>query len=543
MSSNDEYQLQNHMDPVDFDLYSGRMGEFNTSALHRKLMSKVEALRILRTELEKFRTERDQFKLMAETLQLRYSAITRNNEYNSCRSLEGNKTSVASILHETRERNIKLTTEVESLKQKLNELRGDIEIIRASAKEGKLEKSQIDMAIEASNSDMLQWKEERSTFICHLEILKKKNVQLAFDLKTLIDEKEDIISERDAYKCKAHRLNHELLNALKANKAHPKFLDIDGILLENKYLHERTMLEAKRKKGIIKLGCHDNDDSILSHKQVKTMLDNGVNLPTKTETMQDLKALCLALLDNLNDRHIALSHQKKTNKILATKIAELEQRIQCLTNKEHTAETTSSNISEYSPSQLLLQGYIASSVDSSDIFDTDATATIANQKCSVIVKINDSETITTDREDSNQTSRIGLSEDSVDSLSTESGRSILSSEYGGFTDAIGTYNLSNAYETPSTTTDSGDNSGKKIKATTTQPHIANDIARERHNDLKDLPPELAAMVQKALHELDLRDFDEVVNMSEECGYQMVADEKSFETHNEPCEDNQNKLTS
>lgn len=55
----------------------------------------------------------------------------------------------------------------------------------------------------------------------------------------MIDEKEDIISERDAYKCKAHRLNHALLNALKANKAHPKFLDIDAILLENKYLHER----------------------------------------------------------------------------------------------------------------------------------------------------------------------------------------------------------------------------------------------------------------------------------------------------------------
>lgn len=32
MSSNDEYQLQNHMDPVDFDLYSGRMGEFNVSS-------------------------------------------------------------------------------------------------------------------------------------------------------------------------------------------------------------------------------------------------------------------------------------------------------------------------------------------------------------------------------------------------------------------------------------------------------------------------------------------------------------------------------
>ncbi|XP_067641621.1 coiled-coil domain-containing protein 149 isoform X2 [Eurosta solidaginis] len=524
-----------------------------TSALHRKLMSKVEALRILRKELEQFRTERDQFKLMAETLQLRYSAITRNNEYTSCLGMmEGNKTSVASILHETRERNIKLTTEVESLKQKLNELRGDIELLRTSAKDVKTEKLQNEAAIEANNQEFSQWKEERSNFVCHLENLKKKNVQLAFDLKTLIDEKEELISERDAYKCKAHRLNHALLNALKANEAHPKFIDIDGILLENNYLHERlknfeseiditkhslnkykTLLETKRKKGIIKLGSHTNDESILSHKQVKTLLDSGVDLPTKTETIQDLKSLCLALLDNLNDKHIALNHQKKTNKILAGKIAELDQRIQCLVGIEQTTDsgTALSRTTEYSPSQLLLQGYNASSVDSSNTTETDTTtsaiATTVNSKCSVVLKLNDSDTLTNEHEDSNKTARHGISDDSVeDSLSTESGRSILSSEYSGFTEAIGGCSLSefahaaiNAYKTPpSTTTDSGGGGGgnaNSVRKMNTNfcnaPHITNAIARERHNDLKDLPPELAAMVQQALHELDMRDFDEVVN--------------------------------
>lgn len=145
-----------------------------TSALHRKLMSKVEALRILRKELEQFRTERDQFKLMAETLQLRYSALTRSSEYIGHVGIDGNKSSVASILHETRERNIKLTTEVESLKQKLNELRGDIELLRSSNKEGKCVKPQMDMSDAAKNNDVLQWKKERSNFICHLENLKQK---------------------------------------------------------------------------------------------------------------------------------------------------------------------------------------------------------------------------------------------------------------------------------------------------------------------------------------------------------------------------------
>lgn len=47
---------------------------------------------------------------------------------------------------------------------------------------------------------------------------------------------------------------------------------------------------------------------------VKNLLENGIDLPTKTETIQDLKVLCMTLLDNLNDKNLALSHQKKTNR-------------------------------------------------------------------------------------------------------------------------------------------------------------------------------------------------------------------------------------
>lgn len=206
------------------------------------------------------------------------------------------------------------------------------------------------------------------------------------------------------------------------------------------------------------------------------------------------------------------------HRILAAKIAELDHRIQCLSGIEATTGTTSSCISEYSPTQLLLQGYNASSVDSSDILETDTvTRTTANPKCSVILKLNGSENLTTENEES-KTSHLGISEDSVDSLSTESGRSILSSEYCGFAEALDTSSLIefseaaiDAYKIPSSTTDSGDNSRTKYNAKSQSPHIDSDIARKRYNDLKDLPPELTAMVQQALHELDMRDFDEIVN--------------------------------
>lgn len=93
------------------------------------------------------------------------------------------------------------------------------------------------------------------------------------------------------------------------------------------------MLESKRKKGIVKLGGSNNDETILSPRQgintyikyslqieytkyfaVKTILESGIDLPGKTETLHDLKSLCLALLDNLNDKNLALTHQKRTNK-------------------------------------------------------------------------------------------------------------------------------------------------------------------------------------------------------------------------------------
>ncbi|XP_055907313.1 coiled-coil domain-containing protein 149 isoform X2 [Eupeodes corollae] len=468
------------------ELFGEHMENYNVeaSAIHRKLQSKIEALHILRKELEQFRTERDQFKLMAETLQLRYSAVRRNTDYNNCGF--GGKSSVASMLHDTRERNIKLTTELEAMKQKLSELQGDIEVLRVRGSVGMSKEVQPSVS-SSLNREEDQWKQEKADFICHLENLKKKNAQLAFDLKAILDEKEEAVTERDAYKCKAHRLNHELLLALKANESHPRLLDVDSIVLENKYLQERlknseaelefttqsmnkykAMLDAKRKK-------------------VKKLLDNGVDLPTKTETIADLKSLCLALLDNLNDKNLALNHQKKTNKILASKIAELEQRIQIVSG----CESGSSDVICFSPSQILLNGYCPSSVDT-------------EPKSPNVTE--DSGTMSSEPDDSQKTSRVSEEDGMSSSLSTESGRSILSSEYdvAGSGSGIGNGAQCSLLTSDIMTSLYPFKDVDTKKATS----ITSSIAKERLDDLKDLPPELAAMVQKALHDLDVQEFEE-----------------------------------
>jgi len=56
------------------------------------------------------------------------------------------------------------------------------------------------------------------------------------DLQSLLDEKEDLIRERDSYKCKAHRLNHAMAALLKSDGY--RAIDLDCLLAENRFLKE-----------------------------------------------------------------------------------------------------------------------------------------------------------------------------------------------------------------------------------------------------------------------------------------------------------------
>ena len=62
---------------------------------------------------------------------------------------------------------------------------------------------------------------------------------MQYDFRSLLDEKEEIVTERDAYKCKVHRLNYELNVMLNGGQTQKTVLDLDAIVLENKYLHDR----------------------------------------------------------------------------------------------------------------------------------------------------------------------------------------------------------------------------------------------------------------------------------------------------------------
>jgi len=57
-----------------------------------------------------------------------------------------------------------------------------------------------------------------------------------------------------------------------------------------------------------------NDEIVVACVSVEEVLSRGSPVVPSVKAMTDLQALAGALLDSLNDKSLALSHQRKTNK-------------------------------------------------------------------------------------------------------------------------------------------------------------------------------------------------------------------------------------
>ncbi|XP_014216461.1 coiled-coil domain-containing protein 149 [Copidosoma floridanum] len=342
------------------------------SILRKKVQIKTQALLMLSQELDQCRMQRDRYKLMSEQLQedlARWKQLDQTdldkktiNGYKSatdpdCFSKNSDRlttleegTKLMDLLIETQEQNKCLRLQVDTMRQKLKEAQEDIKALR-SKKIQNLKLNDTTVALH-----------QREEMIEQLEKLNVKCRQLKLDLKSVLDEKQEIEMERDAFKCKAHRLNHELSQALSASKP----VDIDALVNENRYLQERlqqlleekdltqqsvqkykSMLDSKRQKGTIKLGVKSSVGSVMTFKQVEQLLQQDPkNIPPQkaADALFELHSICTGLLEALNDKNLALIHQKKTNKILAARMCELDKNIQ-------------------SPTLKLLEGYSNADVD------------------------------------------------------------------------------------------------------------------------------------------------------------------------------------
>ncbi|GIY76949.1 coiled-coil domain-containing protein 149 [Caerostris extrusa] len=153
--------------------YLSLLAEFNT--LKCKLECKTDSLLILSQELEKCRIEKDQYKLMADQLRTRYSALKRR--------VEG--WSLVQLLCELKDQNKFLKYEVEDLKQRLEDAFGDMKILR-----DELNKKNADCFQEYLSSNFVPFS-EKEVLVKQLEKQKIKCMQLTQDLEAVFDEKKN----------------------------------------------------------------------------------------------------------------------------------------------------------------------------------------------------------------------------------------------------------------------------------------------------------------------------------------------------------------
>ncbi|XP_050430255.1 coiled-coil domain-containing protein 149 [Adelges cooleyi] len=329
----------------------------DSTILECKLNSKTAALTVLTEELEKCRIERDHYKIILENQVF-------HNTYNSnSQGLNYDK-----LLSKLREENKLLRLETEDIRQKLRDAQGDNQVLRA----GGFVKDCINTILISTNG-----KEE---LVKNLEIINSKYQQLKLDFALLLDDKQELIIERDGFRKKIKRLNSELGAALNVNKKQP-VIDIDSILSENKYLNERLRLEVAEKDIVTKNKTffqnlsNSNQKMSLSNitnssltrkvaacKQMQQILESG-NLQalfSNSTTLADMRKLCQTLFEALQDKTLALNHQKKTNKILAKRLEDLEKQIKSINQGEAIL----------SPSQVLLD---KCNMSTSDDTDSDAS--------------------------------------------------------------------------------------------------------------------------------------------------------------------------
>ena len=119
----------------------------------------------------------------------------------------------SSKLSELREENKRLVTEREHLRKVLADREDDIKLIRKQwMKEKRHEENKTENVCHEDNITAVP----NSDLVRRLEALQIKYDCLKRDLQSLLDEKVDLIQERDAYKCKVHRLNHSMSALLKS---------------------------------------------------------------------------------------------------------------------------------------------------------------------------------------------------------------------------------------------------------------------------------------------------------------------------------------
>ncbi|GMT01158.1 hypothetical protein PENTCL1PPCAC_23332, partial [Pristionchus entomophagus] len=204
------------------------------------------------------------------------------------------------------------------------------------------------------------------------EKLTHEHRQLEADFQTLLTLKEESIQEKDVMAKKLERLQTELSYLLNGDTRRIGE-DLDDVLAENRFLKAqlnnaqeesdtmkatlskyRRMAEesdnkrqqARERKPSEEDGLGDKSSvAVINMKQIREMVSShSIELDES-----DYRSITTILLDLCNDKQMALAHQRKTNKIIGSRLAEVEAKLSKLEQNRSPGRSNPFLLSPISP--------------------------------------------------------------------------------------------------------------------------------------------------------------------------------------------------
>ncbi|CAF3960307.1 unnamed protein product, partial [Adineta steineri] len=389
---------------------SGKQQQIDTlnseiQILQKKLDSKTKAFAILINELETLKHERDQFKSLADGLQEKSVQLKRqlnnkndtlipfhhstavyehpnDNENNLFKESEPTIQLLKSALKNVQDEKELLQTKIDELTRELNDVKGDLMIFRQKRHRARNNSNQ-NTTDDNSNSSNKETNDQQNILLKHLEQANERINQLDNDLKLIVCQKEELEIERDSFKTKYSKLNQELNKMLNGNEKH--VIDIEHILSENRYLKVKmnelvqeknyALANASKYKDLLqthrsaynRLGKVQSSGTVLTHKQVQNLLKQSYLVPASPEIDNDLRSIAEALYENLKDKNVTITHQRKTNKVLASRVAELEKLLAETSFSSKSDQTnTLINLLDRTPTPPILDSATSQFINSLD---------------------------------------------------------------------------------------------------------------------------------------------------------------------------------
>jgi len=307
--------------------WSVLINEFNICK--QKLQSKRESLKIMMKELDQAQIEKDVYKNKARQLQRDFEELKTavgeswNNNEHALKFGENEKkvNTLTNLLQYSKDENGRLKTDLENIRQLYNDTQKDNILLRNSLTRQEETKKVNENGVN-----------DKEKLIIQLEESLAKLHDLEDEVEVLREENKQIEDEKQSIHEKNLRLNTELNYIL--HNDDKRIVDIDTLVLENQYLKE-VVKQYKEEKSAANNTVQRYKEALKQKRSTPTSPSKGQSegfftKSSNSGTIADLQRVNKALTEKLSEKDLALKHQRNTNRILGTRVHELEKKLKTL---------------------------------------------------------------------------------------------------------------------------------------------------------------------------------------------------------------------